>query len=955
MMPAIQSSDRISRFEADMTRFISIIAIMLLALGAVRNAYADRTPVWLMYTDRPAEPGCCGLLSRELFRQAVLIAARDQLGLQTRDESLREWLDGPPTNQTLRPLVTGRSIAIEAWGAAQPTIWRQEIDIHTWGEDCLQLAAQMETRSRGEFVDAIRLTGRDGSANVAKPDAPAPPDAEAHLAELNELSQFDVLRKTHALIRSDGESLQRLGSLVRAYANLGQLTRFQWSVEHEVFAARSLLYAQRMVAANPGSDFALWHRAYARAVAGFQGAALDDLSSADAIKKTDAPAWVALLAPFCKYQTDKLEQLAGESPSSSGLATFLAFLTVERSESQAAIMNAANTAMTANPECLRVLDSMCDHTGPGMLNGLVQMTAPQTFSRSLGNRLGTMGLPQSIVDLIQSARRPGGNPAGRETVCHALIEQSAPANDSGEPSWAVLGRMIQEITFTQVRREADLIANQWGVDASDYVTQAQALIADHPFKDLIAVYGLEHQNDSAALIGALKSISYDRATLSAVPFYYLFMQNMPQSPDTARAVGDAIFSNCDNTAFDLECTIGLYHDQPTNVFIDHLLDELRRVSPDSPLLIARAIQDHWDPAAAATWEGRQGDNPLIAYALGEKYASLKQWSDAQRCFKRYVAASPDLRGYQALAYVYSQQHRTDAWLSTLQEFLSQTDYGLQHAQVQDQIAHYYMAKGDYNAALPYADDAATTAAAWALNCDAGVHAGAGDWSGAEALINNSIEHYSSDPYCWFAWCIRTGHGHRAAATEALREYLAANADKTDDEHLLDAAALNIFDKNYRQALSIFRRRMAQNPGPNSGLHIALLDDTLHDNESRDAALDRVLSLPNKGNVVVGLASVFRDAIQAGPTARPDSAAIEAILAKAVEDQPVTICYLTAWFLDNRGQTDAATSYFRRCLSLVHGYDYFDLVLAEDALRNRGLDPVALMRTGQPPREPVFEP
>src|SRR5580693_3845085 len=35
------------------------------------------------------------IFERELYRQALLIAAREDLGLQTRDESLREWQAAP--------------------------------------------------------------------------------------------------------------------------------------------------------------------------------------------------------------------------------------------------------------------------------------------------------------------------------------------------------------------------------------------------------------------------------------------------------------------------------------------------------------------------------------------------------------------------------------------------------------------------------------------------------------------------------------------------------------------------------------------------------------------------------------------------------------------------------------------------------------------------------------------
>ncbi len=83
--------------------------------------------------------------------------------------------------------------------------------------------------------------------------------------------------------RTSGESQQALGALVRGYANLGQLTRFLWNASHEDFAARSLLYAERMVAAHPGSADALRHQGYARAMAGMHALALADLDAANRV------------------------------------------------------------------------------------------------------------------------------------------------------------------------------------------------------------------------------------------------------------------------------------------------------------------------------------------------------------------------------------------------------------------------------------------------------------------------------------------------------------------------------------------------------------------------------------------------------------------------------------------------------------------------------------------------
>ena len=107
------------------------------------------------------------------------------------------------------------------------------------------------------------------------------------------------------------KSAARLAALARAYANLSQLTLYHWSEEPNVYAARALLYAQRLAAADPKSKTALWTRAYAKALVGLERSAMEDLDAAG--DGPDAPAWVAMLKAFCNYQTDKLSELAGAS------------------------------------------------------------------------------------------------------------------------------------------------------------------------------------------------------------------------------------------------------------------------------------------------------------------------------------------------------------------------------------------------------------------------------------------------------------------------------------------------------------------------------------------------------------------------------------------------------------------------------------------------------------------
>jgi hypothetical protein len=66
-------------------------------------------------------------------------------------------------------------------------------------------------------------------------------------------------------------------------------------------------------------------------------------------------------------------------------------------------------------------------------------------------------------------------------------------------------------------------------------------------------------------------------------------------------------------------------------------------------------------------------------------------------------------------------------------------------------------------------------------------------------------------------------------------------------------------------------------------------------------------------------------------------------------QQITVCYLTARFLETRGYKDQATPYLRRCCigqTASHG----DVLLAYDALRARGIDPTEVEKAATQPSE-----
>jgi hypothetical protein len=531
-----------------------------------------------------------GRLERELFRQAVLIAGRDSLGLSTRDQALREWREEPPASRTLVPKVDGRLLMLQTQASAvdagraqakppdpqdenaspsDPSIWHVQLTRPEYSQDVASTAQSMEKFSRSTFAEALEQAGFSGTANVEKLNAPAPDDAEARLAKLEALSQFAVLRETHQAIRADGESQQRLGTLVRAYANLGQITRFHWSMENQVYFARALLYANRMVATSPDSSFALWHRAYALAFAGLQNAALKDIASATKLGSDSAPPWSVLLEPFCKYQTAQLSDLAEQNPPLAALARYLAFVTVESSGwgCKAFPLRVGQVAAQANPDCLQVIETLCDDTGVGLVFQLSDQ-GEKSFSNTMGTDLPkTPGFPTDIAKKIDAFRQRGGNRTGRELVCQSLIDAGTANQDRVEPSWCALARLIEETTFAQVRLQQEVAAIRLDSGSDEYAKASAAWVPGHPYKALIDAYVGAYAPNKTAAKAALEGINVDYLTVAAYPMHRLARKLEPTGDPSIVKIRKAITGNADLTSFDLSKIILAYRDDLATTFV----------------------------------------------------------------------------------------------------------------------------------------------------------------------------------------------------------------------------------------------------------------------------------------------------------------------------------------------------------------------------------------------------
>src|SRR5207253_11358341 len=104
----------------------------------------------------PAPKADGGLLLREIVRQAILLAAREELGLSTRDAVLGE-VRGPDSGPRLdvrTKVVPGAAyeITVEAGSAV---VWKKEIPLPPGPVDYLALVTAAEKLPRDEIAAAL--------------------------------------------------------------------------------------------------------------------------------------------------------------------------------------------------------------------------------------------------------------------------------------------------------------------------------------------------------------------------------------------------------------------------------------------------------------------------------------------------------------------------------------------------------------------------------------------------------------------------------------------------------------------------------------------------------------------------------------------------------------------------------------------------------------------------------
>src|SRR5207248_3345778 len=141
------------------------------------------------------------------------------------------------------------------------------------------------------------------------------------------------------------------------------------------------------------------------------------------------------------------------------------------------------------------------------VGSLHQLTTepPAVLTQALQTKLMPMpGLPATVRQVAPGSANGWEDPSVGAAAARVLVEGGG--GDRGEPSWASLGRMVQETQFAHVRRRAEFLAKRLGVDAGDYVAQTRPLVIDHPYRNLVEWYGRRESQGPRAAAALLHDI-----------------------------------------------------------------------------------------------------------------------------------------------------------------------------------------------------------------------------------------------------------------------------------------------------------------------------------------------------------------------------------------------------------------------------------------------------------------
>ncbi len=721
-------------------------------------------------------------LTRELYRQALLIAARDELGLATRDKNLGEKMSRVrrpksfPINLLLQPRLDGTGL---------------EVELHDWQDSSVQVldkfnvefdqtasletvVAEAERLSRTKFVEFLKKQKYAGQRNPVRPEGTVPDEVPTLLSTKTYPGVVAALRTLHGLLRRDGESPERLSELAFGYALLGELNMFGNSPAQEVCQARALLYAERMSNQFPDHPLSLWGRARIRGMIGRHRTAKEDLVAATqrnqqrGANALEIPSWVPLIERFVSGDHEVVTEYATQSLSDAAMLELLELEIATAQADDPRKLSALKRLPWLHPEVGRMSDK-------STLAAIANLGEDQTARQLRDSSKRFCDQLQSLPNLPDSLRRLCGESSSqgvplefRKRMTAELDQFSLPAKDSEEPSLAVVGGYLREWNLLESLGLVVGIGDAKSMDP--LIDQLLPLVQGHPFEGYLE--GMSR--DPQRLFKAHSQLREANLWVWINKNSWMPLTYLHASGHVGSTYQNHIRQLYGTTAPIFADLLWSYRTSPTFAEQQSAARQLIEQCPDSPYSVAAMIQRDW-PAVkqrAAEWEAKYANSVDVQTQLGVAYRSSLQYDAAARCLNRAVQAEGSPFAYEQTALLALNQDDFVAWKSA-----RDTQIRLMATSRDDYYYYYALADAAKDMlkldrpkeALSYAEKAASPPAEWTLAILAQCHEALGDWNAAHKTREQMARVEDGWRSNWYFWCQRTGRGDLAAAHQWMSE------------------------------------------------------------------------------------------------------------------------------------------------------------------------------------------
>src|SRR5262249_50814494 len=160
---------------------------------------------------------------------------------------------------------------------------------------------------------------------------------------------------------------------------------------------------------------------------------------------------------------------------------------------------------------------MSKQLGPGRF---ISTAGPEALLMFLGPRLTRVsGLPDTAREKL--AEKEGKVDAvDMAAAVRALVEAGQQGKDAREPSWTVLGRMIEDTAFVVIFESAQFYRRRLSPSPDEVKETTRPLlplVAEHPYKNVVLVQGIDERRQAEVYRSLLEEVELVDVEATAEP------------------------------------------------------------------------------------------------------------------------------------------------------------------------------------------------------------------------------------------------------------------------------------------------------------------------------------------------------------------------------------------------------------------------------------------------------